>query len=126
MEESLEAMQAQEFIHKITNITLFVMAKIKISIDHSELSALNKSILVRVSGLLVPILTLVDVSITLLAQALFLTTGVARLYFRPRTHIHGGDHEPFDACLLSHSKYLEDGWEFGRNPGLVCFSDDRF
>jgi hypothetical protein len=75
----LEALQAQEFIHKITNVTLFVMAKTKVGIENSCLSDLSKAILVRVSGLLVPILTVVDITITLLAQAFFLVTGIARL-----------------------------------------------
>lgn len=79
LEKSLESLQAQEFIHKITNVTLFVMAKIKIGIESSNLSELSKAILVRVSGLLIPILTTVDITITLLAQAFFLTTGVVRL-----------------------------------------------
>ncbi len=79
LEESLEALQAQEFIHKITNVTFFVMVEIKVAIENSCLSDLSKAILLRVSGLLVPILTVVDITITLLAQAFFLVTGVARL-----------------------------------------------
>jgi succinate dehydrogenase/fumarate reductase cytochrome b subunit len=79
LEESLEVLQAQEFIHKITNVTLFVMATIKINIETSRLSELSKAILVRVSGILVPILTTVDITITLLAQAFFLATGISRL-----------------------------------------------
>jgi hypothetical protein len=79
LEESLEALQAQEFIHKITNVTLFVMVEIKIAIENSCLSDLSKAVLLRVSGLLVPILTVVDSTITLLAQAFFLVTGVVRL-----------------------------------------------
>lgn len=79
LEKSLEALQAQEFIHKITNVTLFVMAKIKIGIENTYLNKLNKAILIRVSGLLVPILTTVDITITLLVQAFFLTTGIVRL-----------------------------------------------
>lgn len=79
LEESLETLQAQEFIHKITNVTLFVMAEIEVAIENSCLSDLGNAILIRASGLLVPILTVVDVTITLLAQAFFLVTGVARL-----------------------------------------------
>ncbi len=79
LEESLEILQAQEFIHKITNVTLFVMGGIIEAIENSCLSDLSKAILVRVSGLLVPILTVVDLTITLLAQAFFLGTGVVRL-----------------------------------------------
>lgn len=78
LEKTLEVLQAQEFIHKITNVTLFVMAEIKMSIENSNLNELSKAILVRVSGLLIPILTAVDMAITLLAQVFFLTTGVAR------------------------------------------------
>lgn len=79
LEKSLESLQAQEFIHKITNVTLFVMAKIKIDVEISNLSELSKAILERVSGVLIPVLTAVDITITLLAQAFFLTTGIIRL-----------------------------------------------
>ncbi len=79
LEESLEIVQAQELIHKISNITGFVMAKIRLSIENSHLSHLSKAILVRASGLLVPILTATDMTVALLAQAFFLATGFARL-----------------------------------------------
>lgn len=78
-EESLESLQAQEFIHKITNITLAIMAEITIGIDSSSLSTLSKDVLIRLSGTLVPMLTLVDISITLMAQAFFLATGIVRV-----------------------------------------------
>lgn len=78
-EESLESLQAQEYIHKITNVTLAIMAKIKIGIENSSLSTLSKNVLVRLSGLLVPILTVIDITITLIAQAFFLTTGIIRI-----------------------------------------------
>ena len=45
LERALEQLQAQEFIYKITNTTLFVMARIKIAIEGSCLSSLNKAIL---------------------------------------------------------------------------------
>lgn len=73
-EKSLEALQAQEYIHKITNLTLFVMAKIT-----GNLSPFANPIVLRLSGLLIPILTLVDLTIALLVQAFFLTIGIARL-----------------------------------------------
>lgn len=78
LEESLERLQAQEWIHKITNLTRFVMAKIVTGIDQSCLSDLNKQILLRISGLLVPVLTGVDMTIALLAQTFFLVTGLIR------------------------------------------------
>ena len=78
-EKSLEAMQAQEYIHKITNVTLFVMASIKMGIEQTNLSPLTQDILVRLSGLFIPVLTAVDITITLLVQAFFLTTGAIRL-----------------------------------------------
>ncbi|MCH9608915.1 MAG: hypothetical protein S4CHLAM45_03470 [Chlamydiales bacterium] len=79
LESYLEVLQSQEFIHKITNVTLFVMAEIKAAIENSCLSDLSKAALIRISGLLVPILTVVDITITLLAQVFFLVTGVVRL-----------------------------------------------
>lgn len=76
LEGSLEVLQVQEWIHKITNITLFVMAHIKTSIESSYCG--YSDLLVRVSGLLIPLLTAVDLVIALLAQAFFLVTGVVR------------------------------------------------
>lgn len=78
-EKTLEFLQAQEYIHKITNVTLFVMAKIKIGIDNSNLSPRIKNISVRLSGMLVPILTSIDIAITLFTQSFFLITGLIRL-----------------------------------------------
>ncbi len=78
-EESLEKLQAQEFIHKITNVTLYVMAHIVIGISGSSLNELNKAILVRVSGILIPVLTAIDMTITLVASAFFLAVGAVRL-----------------------------------------------
>lgn len=78
LEESLEALQAQEYIHKITNITLFVMAEIKIGLSKSSLPELSKEVLVRLSGLLIPVLTSVDIAVTLLAQGFFLATGIVQ------------------------------------------------
>lgn len=79
LEESLEILQAQEAIHKIMNVTHLVMEQIKIDIENSSFSGLTKAILMRVSGVLIPILTPVDFAIALLAQAVFLATGIARL-----------------------------------------------
>lgn len=78
-EKTLESLQAQEFVHKITNLTLFVMAIIKGSIEDSNLNDLSKGVLIRSSGLLIPILASVDLSVALLAQAFFLATGIVRL-----------------------------------------------
>jgi hypothetical protein len=78
-EKSLESLQAQEFMFKITNITLYVMGMIVETIKQSNLSSLNQEILTRLSGVLIPILTAVDVAITLLAQTFLLATGVIRL-----------------------------------------------
>lgn len=77
-ERSLESLQAQEFIHKITNLTLAVMAKILRAIDDSSLSETTKKVFARLSGLLIPILTLIDVAIAILLQGFFLITGVVR------------------------------------------------
>lgn len=78
-ERSLESLQAQEYIHKITNTTLLVMANIKLGIEGSNLSNIAKEVLIRASGLLVPILATVDIAIALVAQAFFMATGAARL-----------------------------------------------
>ncbi|CRX37653.1 hypothetical protein [Estrella lausannensis] len=78
-EYSLQSLQAQEYIHKITNVTLYAMAQIKIAIDYSGLNDFTKEALVRLSGVLVPVLTAVDLVIVVLVQAFFLTTGVIRL-----------------------------------------------
>ena len=78
-EGSLEALQFQEFIHKITNITLFCMANIKMAIEESSMSEMSKAILIKVSGLLVPAFSAVDTMITLVVQAFFLVTGAVRL-----------------------------------------------
>ncbi len=79
IEESLEQLQAQEFMHKMTNLTFVVMKKTATAIQESCLSGLSKAVLLRASGLLVPLLTVVDMTVTLLVQAFFLLTGVARL-----------------------------------------------
>jgi hypothetical protein len=78
-EKSLQIMQGQEIIHKVTNVTLLVMSKIKHSIEDSRLGSVGKAILSRLSVLLVPFLTGIDFTINLLAQAFFLTTGFIRL-----------------------------------------------
>jgi hypothetical protein len=77
-EKSLESLQAQEFMHKITNITLFVMAKIFIGIENSYLDHYQKAIFTRLSGVFIPILTVIDMTITIIAQTFFLLTGLIR------------------------------------------------
>lgn len=78
-EYSLEALQAQEYIHKITNITLYAMAGIRSAIEYSGMDDFSKEALTRLSGVLIPLLTAVDLVIVVLVQAFFLTTGVIRL-----------------------------------------------
>lgn len=78
-EESLEGLQSQEFVHKITNVTLAVMAIIKISADRSRLNPMVREVLVRASGVLIPVLTTVDILITFIMQAMFLSAGIARV-----------------------------------------------
>lgn len=78
-EKSLETLQAQEFIHKITNVTLFVMIAIIEKIVDSSLNDFSKIALLKFSGCLIPVLTTVDITITLIAQAFFITTGAVRL-----------------------------------------------
>jgi hypothetical protein len=55
------------------------MARIVEGIKNSNLSFFGKHFLERVAGLLVPIFTAVDIVITILAQAFFLATGIARM-----------------------------------------------
>ncbi len=78
-EESLEALQSQEYIHKIANTTLYVMALILTCIKKADLDCFSKELLIRLSGLLVPVLAIVDVTIALIAQAFFLATGLIRI-----------------------------------------------
>lgn len=78
-EHTLERLQAQEFIHKITNVTLFIMARIVESISNSRMSEFQKEVLHRLAGLLVPILTVLDLTIALVVQTVFLAIGAARL-----------------------------------------------
>lgn len=78
-EYSLEALQAQEYIHKITNITLYAIANIVSAIENSHLNEFSKEALTRLAGVLIPILTAVDLVIVALMQAFFLTTGLIRL-----------------------------------------------
>lgn len=77
-EKSLEALQAQEYINKITNMTLFAMAGIVNCIHNSDLGSLSKEALIRLSGLLIPIFTIIDMAIALIAQTFFLATGIVR------------------------------------------------
>ncbi len=78
-EKSLESLQAQDYIHKIANITLLAMTQITNSIEYSNLSRAGKELLTRASGLLVPVLTAIDVSITLIAQTFFLAIGIVQI-----------------------------------------------
>jgi hypothetical protein len=77
-EKSLESLHAQEFMHKITNITLCAMHIIMESIQRSRLSPLNQEIWIRASGLLIPVLTAVDMAIVCLVQTFFMLTGVVQ------------------------------------------------
>lgn len=78
IETSLECLQTQEYIHKITNLTLYAMAAIKLGLDKSYLGFLLREGLVRSAGLLIPLFATIDFLIAETAQALFLTTGIIR------------------------------------------------
>lgn len=78
-EWSLEALQAQEYIHKITNITLLFMSQIVMGINASSFDPHTKEALIRLSGVFIPVLTAVDVAVALIAQAIFLATGMLRM-----------------------------------------------
>lgn len=77
-EKTLQSLQAQEFIHKLTNTTLYTMAAIKFALRDSDLSLFWKETFLRISGILIPILTVFDFAIGLLLQGFFLTTGLIR------------------------------------------------
>lgn len=79
-EASLESLQAQEYIQKITNMTLFVMAMVLENIHKANIKEDLKPVLERVSGILIPVLACLDFTINLIAQAFFLTTGVIRIF----------------------------------------------
>ena len=74
-----EILQNQEFIQKLTNITLLVLAKLLFAIEGSKLNGRVKEIAVRAIGIFVPILAVVDAAIALLLQSLFLVTGAVHL-----------------------------------------------
>jgi hypothetical protein len=78
-EKSLQSLQAQEFIHKITNITLFAMAEITRRISLARIDSRAEQILIRLSGVLIPVFACADLAVTLVVQAFFTVTGVVRL-----------------------------------------------
>ncbi len=75
-ERSLEFLQAHTFVQRISNVTLNVMAKIQISTNNSNLNGFNKALIIRASGLLIPLLAPVDAAIALAAQTFFAATGI--------------------------------------------------
>jgi hypothetical protein len=77
-EKSLESLQAQEWIHKITNLTLLVMGSIYRAIEDSSCDPITKAVVIRAAGLLIPILNAIDLLTATLAQAFFLITGTIR------------------------------------------------
>lgn len=79
-EKNLESLQAQEFIHKITNVTVMVMYKIVGSLGGlvGPGATTQGAILTRLAGVLVPVLTVVDVAIALIVHSIFLIAGVAQ------------------------------------------------
>lgn len=79
LEGSLELLQAQEYVHSIGNITHFAMGKLLGSIESSSLKPTHQQILKRASGLLMPILSGIDLTITLLAETFFIATGITRM-----------------------------------------------
>jgi hypothetical protein len=79
IEKGLESIHAQEFIHKVTNITLYVLALIKLGVEDSYLSEPVKGVLTRLSGVLVPVLSVVDLTIAAVVQGVFLLSGFVHL-----------------------------------------------
>jgi len=77
-EKSLESLQAQEYIHKITNLTLLVMGAIFSAVESSSCGHITKAVIIRAAGLLIPILNAVDLVTAAIAQAFFLVTGTIR------------------------------------------------
>lgn len=74
-ERTLEHMQGQEFVHKITNLTLLAMGSITFAIKNSALNETAKAIFLRLAGLLIPLLTVIDMSLAFILQTFFLLTG---------------------------------------------------
>ena len=78
-EESFEHLQAQQYVHSIGNITHFALVKLLGSIESLSLKPTHKEILKRASGLLIPLLSGIDLTITLLAETFFLGAGITRM-----------------------------------------------
>lgn len=78
-EESLESLQVQEWLYKITNTTSRVLSRLIEEIDNCYLSSFTEETLKRLSGLLALVLAPIDFSTALLFQAFFLSVGVIRL-----------------------------------------------
>jgi hypothetical protein len=78
-EASLEKLQVQEYLYKITNTTFYALAALKNVIENSRLDRTTQNVIMRASVVLVPILTALDTSIALFVQTIFLVTGAIRL-----------------------------------------------
>ena len=79
-EKTLEGFQAQEFIFKITNITLFALSIINKEIeDCYPYEEIQKEIYIRLSGFLIPVLSVIDTAIALIMQTVLLATGIVQL-----------------------------------------------
>ncbi|NGX45619.1 MAG: hypothetical protein K940chlam2_00775 [Chlamydiae bacterium] len=78
-EKSLESLQVQEYIHKITNLNLLVMGRICQALEDASFSPTIEAVILRASGVLIPILTAIDLLTAVVAQAFFLVTGTIRL-----------------------------------------------
>ncbi|MBI2742806.1 MAG: hypothetical protein HYX48_02705 [Chlamydiales bacterium] len=76
-EGSLESLQAQEFIHKITNLTLLATGYLVKEIrGEYQYEAVTREVLIRCAVLLMPILATIDLTFAMLLHLFLLATGV--------------------------------------------------
>ena len=78
-EASLEILQTQEFNHKIGSITRVLMEGIYQSIETYFSCEFTKRALQRLSGLIIPILAVLDIGLTSISQTFLICTGLIQL-----------------------------------------------
>jgi hypothetical protein len=77
-EKYLEMFQAQEFVFKITNVMMITMAAIVRAVENSSMDPIWKDVLIRVAGLIIPALLIIDLALEIFMQAFFLAAGAIR------------------------------------------------
>lgn len=78
-EEQLESIQVQEFIFRLSNLTLHGMYRIKNEIREKISNETIFQIAVRAAAVSIPVLTAIDFTIAAIAQSVFLMTGLVQL-----------------------------------------------